>query len=45
MALNIALISGDEIGREVVPEGVRVLEAPAAVHNFDVQFDRARMLL
>jgi tartrate dehydrogenase/decarboxylase/D-malate dehydrogenase len=39
MALNIALIPGDGIGREVVPEGVRVLEALAARYGFEIQFD------
>lgn len=39
MTLNIALIPGDGIGREVVPEGVRVLEALAARHGFEVKFD------
>lgn len=39
MALNIALIPGDGIGREVVPEGVRVLEALAAGYGFEVKFE------
>jgi tartrate dehydrogenase/decarboxylase/D-malate dehydrogenase len=37
--LKIALIPGDGIGKEVVPEGVRVLEALAARHGFEVRFD------
>ncbi len=37
--LNIALIPGDGIGREVVPEGVRVLEALAAQYGFEVKFE------
>ena len=37
--LNIALIPGDGIGREVVPEGVRVLEALAARYGFEVKFE------
>jgi len=37
--LNIALIPGDGIGREVVPEGVRVLEALAARYGFAVKFE------
>ena len=37
--LNIALIPGDGIGREVVPEGVRVLEALAACYGFAVKFE------
>jgi tartrate dehydrogenase/decarboxylase/D-malate dehydrogenase len=36
---RIALIPGDGIGREVVPEGVRVLEALAARHGFEVKFE------
>ena len=39
MVLNIALIPGDGIGREVVPEGVRVLETLAARYGFEVKFD------
>jgi tartrate dehydrogenase/decarboxylase/D-malate dehydrogenase len=39
MALTIALIPGDGIGREVVPEGVRVLEALAARYGFEVKFE------
>lgn len=36
---NIALIPGDGIGREVVPEAVRVLEDLAAGFGFEVKFD------
>ena len=36
---NIALIPGDGIGREVVPEGIRVLEALAAHYGFEVKFE------
>ncbi len=39
MILNLALIPGDGIGREVVPEGVRVLEALSAQCGFDVKFE------
>jgi tartrate dehydrogenase/decarboxylase/D-malate dehydrogenase len=39
MVLNVALIPGDGIGREVVPEGVRVLEALAAPYGFTVNFE------
>jgi tartrate dehydrogenase/decarboxylase/D-malate dehydrogenase len=39
MLFHIALIPGDGIGREVVPEGVRVLEALAARHGFEVKFE------
>lgn len=35
-AYKIAVIEGDGIGREVVPEGIRVLEAVA--HRFDLSF-------
>ncbi len=36
-ALRVALIAGDGIGKEVVPEGVRVLET--AAQRFGFQFD------
>jgi tartrate dehydrogenase/decarboxylase/D-malate dehydrogenase len=39
MTLNIALIPGDGIGREVVREGVRVLETLATRYGFKVKFD------
>ena len=39
MVLNIALIPGDGIGREVVPEGVRVMKALAVRYGFEVQFE------
>ena len=39
LVLNIALIPGDGIGREVVPQGVRVLEALAASYGFEVKFE------
>ena len=32
---KIALIPGDGIGKEVLPEGVRVLEAAGRRFNFD----------
>src|SRR5215470_9576056 len=35
---HIAVIPGDGIGREVVPEGVRVLEAVGAKHGIDFQW-------
>ncbi len=38
MSYKIALIPGDGIGREVIPEGVRVLEALAKAHNFELAF-------
>jgi tartrate dehydrogenase/decarboxylase/D-malate dehydrogenase len=36
--LNIALIPGDGIGMEVMPEGVRVLEAAASKHGFNLEW-------
>jgi len=36
---RIAVIPGDGIGKEVVPEGLRVLEAAAKKHGVAVQFD------
>ncbi|MCR4265093.1 tartrate dehydrogenase [Nitratireductor sp. ZSWI3] len=37
--LRIAVIAGDGIGKEVVPEGLRVLEAVAKRHHLDLRFD------
>ncbi|AUG51732.1 tartrate dehydrogenase [Thalassospira marina] len=36
---KIAVIPGDGIGKEVAPEGVRVLEAAAKAFNISLQFD------
>ena len=36
---RIAVIAGDGIGQEVMPEGIRVLEAAARQFNIDLQFD------
>ena len=36
---RIAVIPGDGIGKEVVPEGVRALEAAAEKYGFKVQLD------
>ena len=36
---RIAVIPGDGIGKEVAPEGVRVLEATAKRHGFDLKLD------
>ena len=36
---KIAVIPGDGIGKEVVPEGVRILSAVAAKFGFDFQWD------
>lgn len=38
MTHKIALIAGDGIGNEVIPEGVRVLEALAKSFDFDMEF-------
>jgi tartrate dehydrogenase/decarboxylase/D-malate dehydrogenase len=38
MNFNIALIPGDGIGKEVVPEGVRVLDVLASKYNFTVSY-------
>lgn len=38
MTYRIALIPGDGIGKEVVPEGVRVLDALAGSYGFKVEF-------
>jgi tartrate dehydrogenase/decarboxylase/D-malate dehydrogenase len=36
---RIAVIAGDGIGKEVVPEGLRVLEAVAGRHGFELRLD------
>jgi tartrate dehydrogenase/decarboxylase/D-malate dehydrogenase len=36
---RIAVIAGDGIGKEVMPEGVRVMEAAARKFGIDLQFD------
>ncbi|MDS1142048.1 tartrate dehydrogenase [Pusillimonas sp. SM2304] len=36
---KIAVIAGDGIGKEVMPEGVRVLEAAAARHRIGLEWD------
>jgi len=38
MAYNIALIPGDGIGQEVIPEAVRVMEALAGPHGFKMNY-------
>jgi tartrate dehydrogenase/decarboxylase/D-malate dehydrogenase len=35
---HIAVIPGDGIGKEVVPEGLRVLERVGSLHGFELQF-------
>ncbi|MCA0275786.1 MAG: tartrate dehydrogenase [Proteobacteria bacterium] len=37
--LRIAVIAGDGIGKEVIPEGLRVLEAAASKFKIDIGFD------
>ena len=37
--MKIAVIPGDGIGKEVVPEGVRVLNAAAKLHDLSFEFD------
>jgi len=39
MSLKIAVIPGDGIGKEVIPAGIRVLEAVGKKQNIDFQFD------
>jgi len=36
---NIAAIPGDGIGKEVVPEGIKVLKETAKKHQFKIHFD------
>ena len=38
-SLNIAVIPGDGIGKEVVPEGIRVLEVAGSRYGIDFNFD------
>ena len=38
-AYNIAVIAGDGIGNEVMPEAIKVLEAVAGKHDLDFKFD------
>jgi len=38
-AYRIAVLAGDGIGKEVMPEGIRVLEAVARKHQFSLTFD------
>ena len=34
---KIAVVPGDGIGNEIVPEGLRVIEAVAKKHNFSIE--------
>lgn len=36
---RIAVIAGDGIGKEVIPEGLRVLEAVSKKHDLNIRFD------
>ena len=36
---RIAVIAGDGIGKEVMPEGVRVMDAAARKFGIDLHFD------
>lgn len=36
---RVAVIPGDGIGKEVVPEGIRVLEKAAKLYGFDIELD------
>jgi tartrate dehydrogenase/decarboxylase/D-malate dehydrogenase len=36
--INVALIPGDGIGKEVIPEGVRVLEKVASLHSININW-------
>ena len=36
---NIACIAGDGIGKEVVPEGIKILKDTAEKHQFKINFE------
>ena len=38
--MNIAVIPGDGIGTEVIPEGLRVLNAAANKYGLELRFDQ-----
>ena len=40
---RIAVIPGDGIGREVIPEGIRVLEAVGAKYGIEFEIGRAHV--
>ncbi len=42
---RIAVIPGDGIGREVMPEGVRVMEAAGAKHGISLPVEGIRLEL
>ena len=37
---RIAVIAGDGIGKEVMPEGLRAIEAAASAFDFDVKLEQ-----
>ena len=43
--LKIAVIPGDGIGNEVVPEGIKVLEAVGARFGLDYAWDHLRLVV
>ena len=36
--IKIAVIPGDGIGKEVMPEGIRALEAAGAIHGIEFEW-------
>ena len=36
---KIASIAGDGIGKEVIPESIKILKETARKHQFNIQFD------
>ena len=36
---KIATIAGDGIGKEIVPESIKILKEAAKKHQFQIQFD------
>ena len=42
---RIAVIPGDGIGKETMPEGLRVLDAAARRFGFDLELDALRLVL
>ena len=45
MIHRIAVIPGDGIGKEVVPEGARVLEAAGQRFGFELRVDHVRLVV
>ena len=44
-AMKIAVIAGDGIGNEVVPEGIKVLEAVGRKYDLVFQWDTLRLVM